>query len=330
MALRVAIVGAGGIARQHARACREVAGVALAAVCDVRPEAAARLAEAFEVPAQYADLDALLAAAPLDLAIVATWGDSHAAVTAALAGSGRVRAILCEKPFSRTAAEAEAMRRAAAAGGVLLAEAFKFRHHPAHLRAAELVAAGAIGAVAHVRGVFAVSVPPEGRDPARNWRFNRQRGGGAIFDLGCYCTHHARWTLGAEPLRVHAAVAATLEFSDGRTAQWWVSFDAAPDQAVEIIGTAGRLRLDRAWNNEDQPTALEIVAGAGPARREEFPPVFQFALQLEHLRDCLLTGRPHRIPTADSVAQMRALDAIGESLRTGAPVALPGPAPGDA
>jgi predicted dehydrogenase len=334
MTLRVAIVGAGGIARRHARACQEVDGVDLVAVCDLRPEAAERFGDEFGVPGRHASLEPLLAEERLDLAIVSTWGDSHAAVTTALARSGRVRGVLCEKPFSLTAAEAEAMQRAAAAHGVLLAEAFKFRHHPAHLKAAELIAAGCLGELSHVRSLFTTCAPPAARDPDLNWRFNRQRGGGAVYDLACYCTHHARWIMAADPLRVHAVgrwgersgvdeyVAATLEFPGGRTAQWWVSFGDAPTQEVEVFGTRGRLRIDRAWNNEDQPTTLELVEGDGAAQRLDFPPVFQFSLQLEHMRDCLLTGQPHRIPTADSVAQMRALDAVHASLRSGAAVSL--------
>ena len=90
----VAIVGAGSIARRHARACAEVAEADLVAVCDERPEAADTLAAEFSVSRRYAGLDALLAAERLDVAIVATWGNAHAAVTEALARSGHVRAIL--------------------------------------------------------------------------------------------------------------------------------------------------------------------------------------------------------------------------------------------
>jgi predicted dehydrogenase len=321
MTLRVAIVGAGGIARRHARASREVPGLDLVAVCDARPEAAERFAEEFGVPRRFADLDALLAEERVDLAVVSTWGDSHAAVTTALARSGKVRGILCEKPFSLTAAEAEVMRQTAEAHGVLLAEAFKFRHHPVHLKARELITAGSLGEVSHVHSTFTTCTMPSNRDPNLNWRFNPQRGGGAVYDLACYCTHHAVGRRG-DRSGVDEYVAATLEFPGGKTAQWWVSFGDVPTQQVDVFGTRGRIRVDRAWNNEDQPTTLELIEGSGEVQRLEFPPVFQFALQLGHMRDCLLTGQAHRIPAADSVGQMRSLDAIHESLRTGAVVSL--------
>ena len=330
----VGIVGAGSIARRHARACAEVAEAELVAVCDERPEAAAQLAGEAGARRHHGGLDAMLAAGPLDVAIVSTWGNSHAAVVEALARSGRVGAILCEKPFSLTGAEALAMERAAREAGVLLAEAFKFRHHPVHLAAAELIAAGRIGPVSHVRSTFATNAPPALRTPGANWRFDARRGGGAVYDLACYCIHHARFALGDEPTRVFASgrpaegsgveerVAATMEFPGGRTAQWWVSFGDQPSQEVEIFGPRGRLRIDRAWNNEDQPTTLEVAVGDGPVESIDVAPVFQFALQLQHLCDCLRTGQPHRIPTADSVAQMRVVDAVRASMCSGAPAAV--------
>jgi xylose dehydrogenase (NAD/NADP) len=329
--VRVGIVGAAGIGRAHARACRELGGdVELAAVCDLNAEAAARFAEEFGVPRRYAELDAMLAAEELDVAIVATWGNTHAPLTVRLAGSGRVRAILCEKPFSVDAVEAERMQRAASEGGVLLAEAFKFRHHPMHLRARELIDEGRLGEVVHVRSMFATSNPAARRVPSQNWRFDPARGGGAINDLGCYCIHHARWVMGGEPRRVHATggwgeasgvdehVAATMELGRGRTAQWWVSFDAPRHEEVEIVGTRARLRMAWAWNSEDRPTAIELFDADGAHERIDVAPTYQFALQLAHLRDCLRTGQAHRIPTDDSVAQMRVMDAVRRSLHSGA------------
>jgi len=327
--VRVAIVGAGAIARRHGRACQEVAEAELVAVCDVRAEAAERLADELGGARTAVGLEALLAGEPLDLAIVATWGDSHAEVARTLAASGRVRAILCEKPISLTAAETEAMAAAARAGGVLLTEAFKFRYHPAHLKARELIEAGAIGPLSHLRSTFSTATPPARRDPEQNWRFNPRRGGGAIYDLGCYCTHHARWLMDAEPTAVLALgrpegssgvderVAATLAFPGDRTAQWWISFGDAPSQEVEIFGRNGRIRIERAWNNEDEPTVVELTGADGRVERFEIGPVFQFALQLEHLCRCLSAGERPRIPIEDSLAQMRVLDALRASLRSG-------------
>jgi predicted dehydrogenase len=330
--VKVVIVGAGGISYQHAAACRALEGVELVAVCDTRPEAAAKLADQFGVAARYGDVDALIARERADLAIVAVWGRAHAEVSGKLARSGRVRAILCEKPLAIDAAEASEMFRLARERGVLLAEAFRLRHQPIHHRAIELIRAGRIGDVRHVRNLMATYRPPDLRRPELNWRFNRPAGGGVTYDIGCYTINQARWALGAEPESVHAIgrwgevsgvdehVVAQASFPGGRTAEWCVSWQAGPGHVAEAYGTAGAIRMERAWGIDEQgATRLEIVDADGAREVIEFEPVRQFELQLAHMRECLETGQPHRIPPEDSIAQMRVIDAVYESLRTGAP-----------
>ena len=334
--LRVAIVGAGGIARAHARACREAEGVTLHAVCDVSPAALDRFGEEWAVPPErrYSSLDDLLAVQSPDIAVVSTWGVTHAATGIRLARSGRVRAVLCEKPFTTTAAEAEALAAAAREGGILLAEAFKFRHHPAHLELKARVAAGAIGDPVTVRSTFCQAVDPAARRPENNWRWDRERGGGSIYDLACYNIHQARYVFGAEPERVFAtaqiegtvdaAASLQLVFPGQRTALLSVGHNLWHSHYVEVDGTAGLLRLENPWNNEDAPVTLVQHGPAGTAATD-FPPTFQFTAQLCHLAECLTTGRPHRIPPENSVAQMRVIDAAFESIATGQPVSLQGP-----
>src|SRR5688572_14946021 len=142
--MRVMIIGAGGISYFHAEACKQLDGVELTAICDVKREAADALADKYDVKARYDDVDKLLSAEDADVAIVATWGRYHADVTARLARSGKVRGILCEKPLAMDATEAAEMARIARERGVLLAEAFRLRHQPIHFRAIELLRGGRI------------------------------------------------------------------------------------------------------------------------------------------------------------------------------------------
>ncbi|NBX46341.1 MAG: gfo/Idh/MocA family oxidoreductase, partial [Chloroflexi bacterium] len=81
-AIGVAIIGTGGIARAHARACREVEGIELVAICDVSPEALARFGEEWHVrvSSRYPSVEALTEAIAPDIAIISTWGISHAAM----------------------------------------------------------------------------------------------------------------------------------------------------------------------------------------------------------------------------------------------------------
>ena len=334
MSYRVGIIGTGGIAHCHGRAAREAPEAELASICDVSEESLSRFGEAFGVSSRYTVLERMLHEEEIDILAVCTWGNSHADISIQAARTGRVKAILCEKPISSTAAECEAMIEAARENGVLLAEAFKFRHHPCHLKAKELVEAGEIGQVKLIRSTFTAAVDPSSLRPDHNWRFNSEKRGGAPYDLGCYCIHHARFIAGSEPERVHArghygqhsrvpeSVAVQLEFPGEISAQCAFSFRYYGSQEFEVYGTGGYMRMDMAWNNEDHPVALEIRKNDGENRSIRFAPAYQFTDQLRHLCDCLETGRPHRIPAENSLGNMRVIDAVHASIDSGEPVDL--------
>ena len=74
----------------------------------------------------------------------------------------------------------------------LLVEAWWYRWHPRTLRAIELIGAGAIGRVARVESEFSFDA-----DLTGNFRLDAGRGGGALYDVGCYAVDAARWALGA-------------------------------------------------------------------------------------------------------------------------------------
>ena len=333
---RVGLVGTGGIANAHGGACQEAPSAELAAICDVSEDALAGFGERFHVKPEnrYLSLAEMLDAEDLDIAIICTWGAYHAEVGIQIAESQQVKAILCEKPFTSTAAEAEAFVGAAQENGVLVAEAFKFRHHPMHLKAKELIDSGAIGEFMTLRSTFCTGGGgggPETRKPEANWRFNKAKGGGSIYDLACYNIHHARFMFGAEPIRVSGASQAGMEVDDGsylllvfpgeKTAQISTGFNCAGGQYAEMAGWGGMLRIDRAWNNEN--SAVNIVLQNRDGHQViDFEPCFQFALQLEHFCEVLATGKPHRISPESCVNQMRVIDAAFEAMATGRTVEL--------
>ena len=327
---RVVIVGTGSIARSHARACWHNDQTDLVAVCDVSQKALDSFTRQFQVERSYTRLEEMLEKEPIDIAIICTWQVNHAELGTRIAESRRVKAILVEKPFTVNAAEAEALIAACRNRGVFVAEAWKFRHHPIHLKAKEIIETGGIGEVMQVNSTFCH--PYEDRHPQLNWYWQRGKAGGAIYIVACYNIQHARFVFGEQPERVFATQIAGVEvddaasimliFSGGRTAQITSGFTSWHSQNVEIIGTRGVLRIeDLAWNNEDQAVELKQKTRDGVAHYE-FKPTFQFTLQLQHLCECLGTRAPHRIPPEDSIAQMKVIDAVFESLKSGKAVML--------
>jgi predicted dehydrogenase len=331
----MAIVGTGGIAQRHAAAAASVEGVDLVAVCDISAGVAQRFAAAHQIDSFYSDVDSLLQAQEIDIASVCTWGTSHAETSIQLARSGKVRAILCEKPISSNAAECAEMIAAAKESGVLLAEAFKFRHHPLHLKMKELVEDRSIGDLRSIRSSFVLGgrLRSEMR-PEMSWNLDPARGGGCVYDLGCYNIHHARFIAGTEPTTVfargelhpvcgvHDQAAIHLGFPGGVTAEIAVGYYGPYRlQTVEICGTEGYLRADLVWNNSDMATALEARFASG-RERYEWAEQDSFVHQLRHMKDCLEQGIAHRIQPQNSLDQMRTIDAVFESMESGNPVPL--------
>ena len=126
----------------------------LVAVCDVSQAALDSFTGQFQVERSYTLLEEMLDKEPIDIAIICTWQVNHAELGTRIAESRRMKAILVEKPFTVNAAEAEALISACRKSGVFVAEVWKFRHHPMHLKAKEIIESGGIGNVLQVKNTF--------------------------------------------------------------------------------------------------------------------------------------------------------------------------------
>src|SRR5262245_56022862 len=122
--LGIAIVGAGTVARYHARAIAETAGARLVAVCRSDRSRAKETETKFGVPCD-TGLDALLERREVDAVSVCTPSDQHAAQTIQAARAGKH--VLVEKPMTVTTADADAIIAASHEAGICLAVAFQRR-----------------------------------------------------------------------------------------------------------------------------------------------------------------------------------------------------------
>lgn len=219
---------------------------------------------------------------------------------------------------------------AAAAAGVLLMEGFMYKFHPQIEKTLALVRQGAIGDIRTVHSSFTFQFA---RDRS-NYRWVPAMGGGALYDVGCYTLSAARLVFGAEPVSAFAAArfdpesgvdltaAALLEFPGGRLALCDSSFEAHFQSRLLAVGTEATLLLDRAFSAKDFDVALAIVRGevreAVRVRRADM-----FRLMAEHFADAVLGREPLRVPAADALGNMRAIDACFESIRSGRRVDIP-------
>jgi predicted dehydrogenase len=229
--------------------------------------------------------------------------------------------VLCEKPLTRRAADAEAAFAAAEAHGRVLAEAFMWRHHPQAVRLRELLDAGAIGEVRTIRSAFSFSL-----DDPTDLRMQAGLDGGALMDIGCYCLSGARLVAGSEPEVVRAeqvvggdgvdiAFAATLRFPGDVLAVFDCGFRGPREHWLEVSGSEGTLRLADPWHGRE-PVIMH------DDERIECERADPYASELEDLAAAVAGERPPRLGREDALGQARAIEALYESAANGGAVWL--------
>ena len=251
--------------------------------------------------------DALLADPDIDAVYISLPNGLHLPWTEAALRAGKH--VLCEKPIGR---DPDAVARAfdlAGEQGLVLAEAFMFRHHAQTHRLLELVEEGAIGPLRAIRThfTFALGEPSD-------IRLDRDLEGGALMDLGCYCVNASRMLAG-EPEAVTGtqvlgaggvdeSFAGAMRFAGGVVAHFDASFQAAGSAGLEVVGGTGTLRLRDPWHIRDPGIELRDVQGE---RRIAVGAANSYALEAEDLAAAVAGERSPRLGRDDAVGQARTL-----------------------
>jgi predicted dehydrogenase len=251
----------------------------------------------------------------------------HVEWTARAARAGKH--VLCEKPIALTAAEAETLAAVARETGKLIAEAFMVRHHPQWQQAKAWVQAGRIGDLVAVQTAFAYF----NRD-AGNIRNNKDVGGGALYDIGCYALNTGRFLFGREPTRAVALVERDPDFGTDRLTSalidfggahltFTVSTQAVPYQRVNVLGGKGRIEVEIPFNAPaDHPCRIFLddgsKLGGASAAATTFPAADQYHLQSEAFSRAIRTGATSVENSIDvAVGNMRVIDALFRSADSG-------------
>ena len=275
------------------------------------------------IPRAFGSYEDLLADPDVDAVYNPLPNHLHAEWTIAAARAGKH--VLCEKPLATTSADAERMIQACEAEGVLLMEAFMYRLHPTWEAVTSLVASGRIGELKTVQSWFSYF-----NDDPGDIRNLVETGGGALYDIGCYCVNLSRMLFGAEPERVGGSVlrdpvmgidvltSGILDFGDV-VATFTCSTRAEPDQRVHIYGTEGRISLEIPFNiPPDRPTRVSLTAGGDPPVRPEtevftFDPANEYTIQAERFAAAVLDGGRVPIPPSDAVGNLRVIEELFRS-----------------
>jgi len=312
--LRIGILGAARIAPlaviQPARDLPEVEVVAVAARDPARAAAFARRHGLARVHDSYASL---IADPDVDAVYNPLPNGLHGRWTIAALEAGKP--VLCEKPFTANAEEAEAVAAVARRTGLTTMEAFHYRYHGLTARMLEIIASGELGDVRRIEAWFCIPLL------VQDIRWDLALAGGALMDTGCYAVHLVRTLAGAEPAVVSARarlrspavdrlMQAELAFADGRTGQVTASMLSSRLFGVgaRVTGTDAMLQV---FNPVLPQHRHSLTVRAGRRLRKEQVPraPSSYAAQLQAFAAAVLHGRPFPTTVDDAVANMRVIDA---------------------
>jgi predicted dehydrogenase len=328
--VRYAVVGLGHIAQvavlpAFAQAKRNSRLVAVVSGDRAKRDAIARRYR-LEHACGYDDYEACLE--QVDAVYIALPNSQHAEYTIRAARAGVH--VLCEKPMAPTVRECRRMIDACRRHRVRLMIAYRLHFEEINLRVIDLVRQGAIGDPKYFNSSFSMTVR------RGDVRTRQAFGGGSLYDIGVYCINAARYLFRAEPTEVLAvavnsgvkalaeideSTAAILRFEGERVASFVTSFNAADVAEYRIVGTRGQVHVDPAYEYAEG-LGYTLTAG-GKAQRRRIGKRDQFAPELLHFSDCILGRREPEPSGAEGLQDVRIVEALLRSSRTGRAVKLP-------
>jgi UDP-N-acetylglucosamine 3-dehydrogenase len=328
--LRIGVVGLGGMGQLHSQQWLQMPNVELVAVADVRPDHAAKIAEARGGCKSFAGLEAMLGAVELDAVDICVPTPWHKELTLMAATAGKH--VCCEKPMARSLDDCRDMIEGCEKAGVRLFIAHVLRYFYEFKKAKKLVDSGAIGNPAIVRTSRGGHAPRGWKD----WFANMEWSGGVVLDAAIHDFDWLRWCFG-DVERVYAKGLyrsgldhidyglVTMRFKSGmiaHTEATWARRDAFVVH-FDIAGDAGLINYD---TRQAVPLLVDLAENSEvkadvpiPSSPVSVNPYYQ---ELEHFAHCTETSEPFSITPYDAYKAVEIGLAALESMETGMPVSL--------
>lgn len=280
-------------------------------------------AEPFAPTKLYTDYQSLLDDENVDAVYVPLPNSVHLEWVLKAAAAGKH--ILCEKPLALNEAEVKEMFAAAKANGVLLEEAYAYRHAQLAEKVKEIVDSGAIGKIRYLESKHSTF------DTNRQGiRYQKEMGGGAVYDVTCYNVSLASYLLGKDPADMHVycgfdaetgvdtSDAVLLRYEDGVSAMLYAGLDAYPRGCFSILGETGRIDVDHKFNSRGL-CHVRVGKNARPQNAEYVDELVSdytvwvddnYHMEVKKFCDAILNGTPLTISEEESLRTARVCDAI--------------------
>lgn len=316
--LKLGIVGAGGIAQSYAQVFESCETSEVAAIADVRAEAAQALAEKIKGPRAYRSYETMADEERLDAVLICTPPVTHPEISVHFLRRGVH--VLCEKPLCIDSANARMMLGEAKKHGVKLTMASKFRYAEDVVRAKSIVTSGLLGEIILFENAFTSRV-----NMASRWNSDRAiSGGGVLIDNGTHSVDIMRYFLGplaevqvvegkrSQGLDVDETVRVFVRSAGGVVGSvdlsW--SIDKEQDNFISIYGSHGTAKLG--WKESKYRRSSDsdwVVFGKG------YNKVQALRAQIDNFSNAVRKDEPLLITAEDGCASVDVIEAAYAALR---------------
>lgn len=312
--IRWGIIGTGAIATEFATGLKWMPDAQLLSVGSRTRENADRFADKFGVPKPYGSYEGLTADPDVDVVYVATPHTFHKENSLLCLAAGK--AVLCEKPFTINAPEAQEVVDLAREKKLFLMEGMWARFLPVMVKFRQLLADGAIG---EPRMLFAdfgfrADIDPQGR------LFNPELGGGSLLDVGIYPLSLSSMVFGT-PSEIEASAhfcetgvdeqaAVVLKHEQGQLSLLSSALRTATCQEAVLMGTEGMMKIHFPWWH-----GIRITLSINGEPDELFELPYEcngYNCEAAEVMNCLRTGKleSETMPLGETVAIMKTMDKI--------------------
>ena len=226
--------------------------------------------------------------------------------------------VLCEKPLGLNAGEVAEMFAAAKENNVFLMEAYAYLHSPYVAELKKDVNSGIIGDIDYAETAFLTQGYVE------DIRIHKDMGGGALYDLGCYCTTMLLSLVDSEPEYVFGNAefndegadiftSVMMKFKNGVRAAFNVGMLFAPDSdyrkdRLYVHGSKGTISSDVEYNQAGELCYTINVDGKTTERKIDARQ--NYALETEQLSRCIENGETPHVSEEFSIRNAKLMDMV--------------------
>lgn len=290
---RWGIVGLGVIAHSFAKGLAACKHAKLYAVASHSHERTKAFAEEHSVPHQFSSYEQLFAMQEVDIVYIANINPLHNETIQLALEHGKH--VLCEKPMTMDPEHSKKLFALAKAKGLFLMEAYWTACLPTYRTAKAWIEQGKIGKLQQV----VVSFCFQAEKNPNSRLYNKELGGGALYDLGIYGIALALDFFSDYPQECKAEITYTptgvdeyarlaLSYPGNRSANLEFGFTHTSPNDAKLIGTEGIIELPNFWNGTD----VICKKGTKTLISEHYPHKANgYEYEAEEVQMCLSNGR---------------------------------------